>query len=115
MTMPRIIVLVVDDEPLILEVTAAALEDAGYEVVQFSTGVSAWRYLSQPGLEIGGVVLDINLGSGQPTGWELASRIREISPKVPVIYATGDSSHEWAVKGVPHSVLLSKPYTPNKL
>ena len=32
-----------------------------------------------------------------------------------VIYITGDSAHEWAVQGVPKSMLVSKPFAPAQI
>ncbi len=31
-------------------------------------------------------------------------------PGLPVVYMSGDSAHEWTVKGVPNSVMVSKPF-----
>jgi hypothetical protein len=40
---------------------------------------------------------------------------RELDPTVPVIYMTGTDGGEWASKGVPNSVLLSKPFAPAQI
>jgi hypothetical protein len=34
---------------------------------------------------------------------------------MPIVYITGDSTHEWASKGVPDSVVLLKPFAPLQL
>jgi DNA-binding response OmpR family regulator len=56
------------------------------------------------------LVTDVNLGSRDLSGWEIARHAREINHDLPVIYMTGDSANDWAVKGVPNSVLLIKPF-----
>lgn len=55
------------------------------------------------------MITDVNLG-GILTGWDVARNARERFPSLPVVYVTGDSSHEWAAHGVPNSVLISKPF-----
>jgi hypothetical protein len=34
---------------------------------------------------------------------------------MPVVYLSGDSSHEWSSKGVPDSVMIAKPFVPVQL
>ena len=60
------------------------------------------------------IVTDINL-VGTRNGWEVAQRSREIDPSIPVIYMTGTHGEDWASKGVPNSVLLTKPFAPAQL
>lgn len=57
------------------------------------------------------LVTDVNL-SGELTGWDAATRGRELNPDLPVVYMTGDSAHQWASRGVPNSVLIAKPFAP---
>jgi DNA-binding response OmpR family regulator len=54
-------------------------------------------------------VTDVNL-PGEISGWDIARRAREINDKLPVIYMTGGSAHEWASRGVPNSQLMPKPF-----
>ena len=60
------------------------------------------------------LVADINL-LGKFDGWEVAKRAREIDPAFPIIYMTGAAADEWASRGVPNSVLLTKPFAPAQL
>lgn len=48
-------------------------------------------------------------------GWEVAQRAREINPTFPIIYMTGAAADEWASRGVPNSILLTKPFAPAQL
>ncbi len=48
-------------------------------------------------------------------GWEVARHAREINPNFPVVYMTGASADEWPSRGVPNSVLLTKPFAPAQL
>jgi two-component SAPR family response regulator len=40
----------------------------------------------------------------------VAKHAREINDKLPIIYITGASAHDWASKGVPNSQLMPKPF-----
>ena len=65
--------------------------------------------LEAPDQTIRALVTDIDL-RGEPNGWEVARRARELFPDLPIIYVSGGSSHEWTSMGVPGSVLVTKPY-----
>jgi hypothetical protein len=41
-------------------------------------------------------------------GWEIAQYAREIDPEFPVVYMSGAAAADWASKGVPNSIMLSK-------
>ena len=57
---------------------------------------------------------DISL-RGRIDGWEVARQAREIDPQFPVVYMSGASADDWASKGVPNSIMLSKPFAPAQL
>jgi DNA-binding LytR/AlgR family response regulator len=59
----------------------------------------------------GGLVTDVNLGSDR-SGWDVARRGRELNPRMPVVYISGDSGFDWSSQGVPHSAMLEKPIAP---
>lgn len=104
------IVLAVDDEVLVLELIQSALEDGGFQVVTAISVEEAVDILRQKGASaLAGLVTDVNLGRGK-SGWDLATVARELNPSIPVVYVTGDSAHEWASRGVPHSVVVTKPF-----
>ena len=88
------------------------LEDGGYQVVSATTGEDAVSLLEDDEHTWQALITDVNLGPKRLTGWEVARRARELNPTLPVIYMTGDSTHEWAAQGVPNSVLLAKPFAP---
>ena len=103
------VVLLVEDEALILLDIEAALVDEGFQVVTATNGSKAIEAFEADPIRIDAVVTDINLGKG-PSGWELARQIRQQKPEMPIVYMTGDSSHEWEAEGVPKSVLIPKPF-----
>lgn len=108
-------VLVVEDEELLHDIVRDPLEDGGFEVSVVARGDDAILALEAQSEAWGAVVTDIRLGRGQPTGWDVARRARELSPNVAVVYMTGDSSADYAANGVPNSVMLNKPFAPAQL
>ena len=105
----RASVLVVEDEPLILDIVADELSDAGFHVLQATTGEEAVAILE--GTQAVDLLLtDIRL-PGALDGWCVAERARQRFSALPVIYVTGYSGEP--VRQVPDSVLIMKPYRPS--
>jgi CheY-like chemotaxis protein len=107
-----ILVLLVDDEPMILHLLEDALEEGGYAVASASGSEQAIEMLNRKVDEYRAIVTDINMGRGQPSGWDVAKRARELISDIPIVYMTGDSAGEWTANGVPHSILITKPFAP---
>lgn len=103
-------VLVVEDEPTVLMFLEEALEEGGYTVVSARSGGEALNVLGDGLHDFAVLVADIRIGDGLD-GWEIARCAREIIPDLPIVYVTGDSALSWSEEGVPHSLLLQKPFT----
>jgi CheY-like chemotaxis protein len=86
------------------------LEDAGFAVTAATGAEEALRMLDADGANFRALITDVNLGSHELTGWDVAKHAREINDQIPVVYMTGASAHDWGSKGVPNSVLLTKPF-----
>ena len=104
-----ILLLLVEDEALIRVNLQEELDEAGFALVVAANGKQAMAELEADATRFCGVLTDIRLGSG-PNGWEIARRARELVPNVPVVYISGDSAHEWDSRGVPNSVMVTKPF-----
>lgn len=78
-------ILIVDDEPEILDVTRWALEEGGYQVFAVATAQEALECVRNSHPEI--FLIDFRLKL--ITGVELLKQIREIDPKSPAIMITG--------------------------
>ena len=103
-------VLLVEDEVLISHLVAEELSERGFEVHEMATADEALRYIESGGA-FDVLVTDINL-PGRMDGRELACRVREQRPELPVVYASG-RYQSWDVgQLVPRSVFMSKPYNP---
>jgi PAS domain S-box-containing protein len=82
-------VFLVDDEKIVLEVTAEALDEAGYEVTAFPTpGEALAAFEADPG---GVDILITDMTMPGMTGDEMARRFKAVRPGLPVILCTGFS------------------------
>lgn len=103
-------VLVVEDEVMISELVADALQEQGFEVHEVTTGSEALRYLSGGGAaDI--LFTDINLPGGID-GTELAIRVRAMRPDLPIVYASGRYGAGGLGRMVSRSLFVPKPYKP---
>lgn len=106
----RLAILVVDDDTLVSMGTAAMIEDLGHQAIEAGSGQEALAILT----ELASVDLVIT-DHGMPgmTGSELAARIRELRPELPVVLATGYADlPEGAAHDMPR---LAKPFRQDRL
>jgi len=107
-------ILVIEDDQLIQAMVEEALSEGGFEAIVTASGEEAITLLHANKSQYRAVVTDINL-IGRFDGWEVARAARETGPTTPVIYMTGTGGGDWPSKGVPNSVLLTKPFAPVQL
>jgi CheY-like chemotaxis protein len=110
-----VVILVVEDDQAIQSVIEEALSDGGFEIAIAASGEQAIELLSAASPQFRAVVTDINLGQNRMDGWDVARHARESKSDMPIVYMTGDRADEWASKGVPNSVLFTKPFAPVQL
>ena len=109
-----VLILLVEDEQLIALSVQEALEEGGYAVRAAASGIDAISVLEQGSDPISALITDIRLGDG-PDGWDLARHVRELNPRLPVVYMSGDSSHGHSSRGVPDSLMIQKPFAPAQI
>jgi len=109
-----IIVLVVEDDQLVQSLVEETLIDGGFEPAIVTSGEETVALLKGHKDKYRALVTDINL-RGKMDGWEVAQHAREIDPEFPVVYMSGAAAGDWASKGVPNSIMLSKPFAPAQL
>lgn len=105
--------LLADDEPLLLEVMKAHLEEGGFAVIAAHDGAEAMRLIDHSVATIAAVVTDVRMPGAD--GWQVARHAREALTNVPIVYMSGDSASIWSVEGVPNSVMLQKPFASAQL
>jgi CheY-like chemotaxis protein len=109
-----IVILVVEDDPLIRTVVEETLDGGGFEPAIAVSGEEAITLLRNHNGKYRALVTDINL-LGRIDGWEIAKQARELDPAFPIVYMTGAAAEQYASHGVPNSVLLTKPFAPAQL
>lgn len=108
------LVLLVDDEAAIREITKEALESSGYRVLTAIDGTEAVAQFAQRKDEIDVVLTDmvIPIVDGRAT----IRALRKINPNLRVIAASGHSSHQYVESLVLDAIVfLHKPYTASTL
>ncbi|MGL3210017.1 response regulator [Bradyrhizobium sp. BR 1433] len=108
------IILVIEDDRDLQMMVEDALRDGGDEPAIAGSGEEALTLLKAFRTKYSALVTDIRL-LGRLDGWRVARGAREIDPSFPVLYITGGGGDEWPTRGVPDSVLLNKPFSPDEL
>ena len=111
----QLLVLVVEDDQLVQSVVEECLSEGGFEAVIAPSGENAVELLDAGEGKYRALVTDINLVPGELDGWDVAQHAREIDPHFPVIYMSGKDAEDWASRGVPNSIILTKPFAPAQL
>ncbi len=108
-------ILLVEDEAAIREMTAMALERAGYDVVEAEDAPQAERALSDGLPDL--ILMDWMLPGN--SGIELARRLRrdDYTREVPIIMLTARSEEEDRIRGLDSGAddYVTKPFSPREL
>jgi CheY-like chemotaxis protein/two-component sensor histidine kinase len=104
-------VLVIDDDPDVRGFVAATLEEQGYKVRQASDGRHGLAEIARETPDL--VVLDFIMPG--LSGAEVANRILEKQPDLPILFVSGYSETEAVKRVAPNAPLLAKPFRADAL
>ncbi len=109
------LILVVDDEPAIREITKTSLETYNYKVITASDGLDAIALYAQHKDEISVVLMDMMMPSMD--GLNSIHVLKKFNPLVKIIAVSGLSSSDKVsvAMGTGIKAFLSKPYTAQQL
>ncbi|MDZ8070141.1 MAG: response regulator [Nostoc sp. DedQUE08] len=109
------LILVVDDEAAIQEITTTSLEAYNYKILVANDGIEAIALYAQNRDKISAVLMDIMLPSLD--GLTAIRTLQKINPQVKIIASSGLMSDKKlsAVAAIGVNTFLSKPYTVNEL
>ena len=109
-------ILVVDDEPRILELIWRVLKHANYNVISSRSGDDAWEILERNRLSIDLVLTDIVM-PGAIGGIVLANKIRQKYQSLSVLFMTGwlPERDQFATGKARDRRLLRKLFSPKEL
>ncbi len=101
-------ILLVDDEKSLLELGRKVLEERSFQVVTAENGEKALELYRKEGREIRLVILDLLMpGLG---GWQTYAKLREINPKVKVLFSSGYGGTKEMEEMLGQHACLKKPY-----
>lgn len=109
------LILVVDDEVAIQEITRTSLEAHNYKILVASDGIEAIALYAKNRDKISAVLMDIMLPSLD--GLTAIRTLRKINPQVRIIASSGLMSDKKlsALTNIGINIFLPKPYTVNEL
>jgi signal transduction histidine kinase/CheY-like chemotaxis protein len=109
------LVLVVEDEPDVMRMAVRSLSEAGYKVLEASSGQEALEIISGAGDGLRVVVTDVIMPG--MSGRDLASRIAEIRPTLLVIFMSGYTDEDVIRRGLMERGrrFIQKPFSPDAL
>jgi PAS domain S-box-containing protein len=104
-------VLIIDDDPDVRGFVATTLEEQGYKVRQASDGRHGLAEIAREKPDL--VVLDFIMPG--LSGAEVANRILERQPDLPILFVSGYSETEAVKRVAPNAPLLAKPFRADAL
>lgn len=107
-------ILVVDDEPDVLQILTKRLTTSGYRVITADGGAKALDMAQKEDPDL--VVLDIDMPDMD--GGEVAAKLKDCdsTKHIPVIFLSAlVTQREEEGAAVGDSIFMAKPYSPNKL
>lgn len=109
------VVLVVEDEATVRDMTSRALEEYGYRVVSASSGPEALTLMRQGDGPVRLLITDVIMPGMD--GPELARRMLALRPGLPVLFMSGYTDDEIVRRGLLEAgqPFLQKPFTPERL
>jgi PAS domain S-box-containing protein len=107
------LILVVEDDDRVREITLKRLESLGYAVAEARSGPEAIKLLKS-GEPVDLVFSDVVM-PGNMTGYDVAQWVATMKPNVKVVLATGYDSKSNAPAASTNITVLDKPYTRERL
>jgi DNA-binding response OmpR family regulator len=106
-------VLLIDDEPDVIELCQRALEQEGFEVKGALNGEEGLRLFSEGDFDL--ILLDVKLPDRD--GLDVLSTVQEMDPEMAVIIISGYGTMEMAIRALKLGAqdFLLKPFTPKQL
>lgn len=100
--------LVIDDDEMVRDVTKSMLELDGLRVLAAESGHAGLQLFETHQFDV--VILDLTMPD--ISGEEVFGRLRELNPRIPVLFTTGFIAHEASERLLRHPrvALLHKPY-----
>lgn len=108
-------ILLIEDEPLVRNVTQRVLQRAGYKIIPACNGAEGVALFNQHVAEIALVLTDMIMP--ELSGPDVAAAVRAVRPGVPLLFMSGYSEESVLRRGLASGLvhMLHKPFTPDML
>lgn len=111
-------ILIIDDEPELLEILSDEIEFMGYKVLTANSAIAALELLKDVSLQeavIHAILSDINMP--QMSGLDMLAKINEMAIEIPVVFISGYGDKEKATRAMRLGAMdmLDKPYDRKQL
>jgi len=93
-------ILLVDDQPEVLDHLEKVLGSRSYEVFTARSGEEGLQQLTERAGSLSLVILDLDLGAGSDQGLDVLAKMKRTCPDVPVMILTGKGTTRNAVKAM---------------
>lgn len=100
-------ILVVDDDPSILELTTSVLLDEGYEVIPAAGGAQALKIATTQRLDC--ILLDMRMPD--VSGWDVARELKAHGFRIPIIVITASPDAARSAREIGADGFVEKPFT----
>jgi PAS domain S-box-containing protein len=109
------LILIVDDEASIREITTTSLEKYNYKAITASDGIEAIALYAQHKNEIKAAIIDMMMPNMD--GATTINTLKKMNPLLPIIAVSGLATSEQVLlnKTYKHAAFLPKPYTTQEL
>jgi PAS domain S-box-containing protein len=103
-------VLIVDDEPAVLELLSLLLAEMDFEVIAFSNGAEAQERICKKSNEISLIITDMHMPG--MSGLQLSKNLRNIDIKIPIVLSSGrvEPNIAKAFKELEVHTVIHKPF-----
>ncbi len=108
-------ILVLDDEPVLVNVTATTLRKNGFVVTAFNSPEVGLQRFAETPFDFDLVITDVAMPG--MSGFDVATRILELRPDIPLVLMSGDFERFGAdaLGDIPGAGVLSKPFSVGEL
>ncbi|MGQ9627003.1 MAG: response regulator [Anaerolineae bacterium] len=109
---PKATILVIEDEPGLLEILTVNLEGSGYRAIPAADGLEAWRRFEERRPDL--IILDLNLP--KLSGFRLLELFRRDEASIPILVLTAydfaevEELAEYGLEG-----FITKPFSPEEV
>jgi signal transduction histidine kinase len=110
-TLRGAVILLVDDDSAVREITGSMLRELGCEVIEAGSGGGALDMLDREA-KVDLMIVDFAMPG--MNGAEVAHRVQDIRPSIPILFVTGFADRA-ALEGVSDACIIGKPFVDDEL